>query len=182
MTWNLSSRKSPSIKVQQGDVKASDDPTVVFSALVGSCIATCLYDPVARVGGMNHFLLAECPNENVDSMLLGINQMELLVNQILKLGGRKKNLKAKLFGGNSMGIGYGNLGQKNADLAVSFLTDENIPIISASIAGNSAQRVELHPTTGRVRARNIVDKVSVVVPEPVKVPVSVDNQGDVDFF
>ena len=49
------------ITILQGEAKASTDPRVEMGTILGSCVATCLFDPVARVGGMNHFLLAEPP-------------------------------------------------------------------------------------------------------------------------
>ena len=45
----------------QGQARASADPQAEMNTILGSCVATCLFDPVARIGGMNHFLLAEPP-------------------------------------------------------------------------------------------------------------------------
>jgi len=50
---------SPRITVMQGAVEVTDEDGVMLTTVLGSCIAACLYDPVAKVGGMNHFLLAE---------------------------------------------------------------------------------------------------------------------------
>ena len=45
------------IHLVQGEYKVSDDPRVVFSTILGSCVGACIRDPVRGVGGMNHFLL-----------------------------------------------------------------------------------------------------------------------------
>lgn len=47
------------IHVGQGEHLVTSDPNVVLSTVLGSCVAMCLRDPVAGVGGMNHFLLPE---------------------------------------------------------------------------------------------------------------------------
>lgn len=46
------------LQIIQGDYVV-DDPETVVTTLLGSCIAACMRDPVARVGGMNHFLLPD---------------------------------------------------------------------------------------------------------------------------
>ena len=47
------------IHVGQGEHHVTDDPSVMLTTILGSCVALCLRDPVTRVGGMNHFLLPE---------------------------------------------------------------------------------------------------------------------------
>ncbi len=45
------------VHVIQGEYKVFNDPNIVLSTILGSCVAACMRDPVAGVGGMNHFLL-----------------------------------------------------------------------------------------------------------------------------
>ena len=74
--------------ILQGEAKASCDERVIMSTVLGSCVATCLYDPLARVGGMNHYLLSKPLDRsasNADSSY-GLFLMELLINEMLKLG------------------------------------------------------------------------------------------------
>ena len=49
------------ITVMQGQALVSSEQNVEFSTVLGSCVALCLFDPDMRIGGMNHFLLAEPP-------------------------------------------------------------------------------------------------------------------------
>ena len=81
-----------------GGVFASREPAVV-TTLLGSCIAACLFDPVAGVGGMNHFLLPGTVGQTEGCTRYGVHAMELLINDIMKLGGDRRRLKAKVFGG-----------------------------------------------------------------------------------
>ena len=45
------------INLVQGEYKVSDDPEIVFTTILGSCVGACIRDPVRGIGGMNHFLL-----------------------------------------------------------------------------------------------------------------------------
>ena len=53
------------IPIVQGEHKVVAVPDVMITTVLGSCVAVCLQDPVARIGGMNHFLLAEPTPGNV---------------------------------------------------------------------------------------------------------------------
>ena len=90
------------ITVLQGQVRVSDDPGVELGTVLGSCVAACLFDSVARVGGMNHFLLAEPPANHkagdVD-VHYGVYLMELLINEMLGQGALKSRIRAHLYGG-----------------------------------------------------------------------------------
>ena len=87
------------IYIGQADHRASADPSVVMSTVLGSCVATCLFDPVAKVGGMNHFLLPDTDSDRPGELRFGLNLMETLINDLLKKNARKKDLVAKIFGG-----------------------------------------------------------------------------------
>lgn len=89
--------------VLQGEFEVSRDPDVVLTTVLGSCIACCLHDPVARIGGMNHFLLASPPSSRSglgdDARRYGLYAMELLVNEMIKLGAVRATMRAHLYGG-----------------------------------------------------------------------------------
>ncbi|KAK0331538.1 hypothetical protein LTR94_028535, partial [Friedmanniomyces endolithicus] len=119
------------LHVGQGEHRVTDDPHVVLSTILGSCVSMCLRDPVARVGGMNHFLLPEASSADVGaeaSRRYGAYAMELLINEVLKAGGRRDRLEAKLFGGGRMFDGLRDVGRANADFAERFLRDEGIQL------------------------------------------------------
>ena len=95
------------ITLRPGDHRATTDATVL-STLLGSCVAACLYDPSARVSGMNHFLLANrryarsMPLNVTEAGRYGIHAMELLINDMMKLGAQRARLQAKVFGGGAI--------------------------------------------------------------------------------
>ena len=101
------------------------EPDVVLSTILGSCVAACMRDPVAGVGGMNHFLLpgsAEALSSGGDATRYGVHLMELLINGLLKKGARRDRLEAKIFGGAKTIARFSNVGEQNAVFARQFLT------------------------------------------------------------
>jgi chemotaxis protein CheD len=123
--------------------------------VLGSCVAACIRDPVARVGGMNHFMLPTSDSGNWGiasaSMRFGNFAMEKLINDILWRGGRRYNLEIKVFGG-AVIIGSGApVGLRNADFVEAYLREEGLPIAAKDLRGMHARRIHYEPLTGRVR-------------------------------
>lgn len=154
------------IHVHQGECRISEDPRVVMTTMLGSCVAACLRDPEAQVGGMNHFLLPEAETADRTALLrYGAHSMELLVNGLLSMGARRERLQAKLFGGGQMAEGLSDIGAKNAAFAEQYLKREGIPIIGGSLRGRHARRIQFWPVSGRVRQlalEMMVDAVPIV--------------------
>ena len=90
---------SHKLHVIQGEHAVSTDAEALMTTVLGSCVAACLHDPVAGVGGMNHFLLAETADGarvKEEEMRYGAYAMEMLINGLMKLGARRERLEAKL--------------------------------------------------------------------------------------
>ena len=156
--------------ITQGEHCALADPNAVISTLLGSCVACCLWDEMAGVGGMNHMLLATSSQENRMSDLAGVNAMELLINDMLKLGAVRHRLQAKAFGGAQMVSGLSAIGPANAKFVLNFLEQERIECVSHALGGKSARHVMFTPATGSARVKTQVEDVPepvVVVPAPV---------------
>lgn len=154
------------ITVIQGEFAVSADPQAVLSTVLGSCIAVCLFDPAQRVGGMNHFLLAGSRGAQTDDLKYGINAMELLINNLLRAGALRTQLRAKVFGGARMTGNSRDIGQSNGTFALSFLADEGIPVLSQSLGGTQARRVQFVPTTGAARQMQIQGPEPEIKPRP----------------
>lgn len=165
--------------VIQGSHIVSDEPDIVLTTILGSCVATCLWDPTAAIGGMNHFLLANEPEHGAAGYRYGLHAMELLINDLLKKGARRDRLRAKLFGGAMMQNLFGRIGQANADFAVDFLKADGIEIVSQSLCGTQARRVRFVPTTGHAQQLLVAD---YDVPTPAPAPIPVAEPDDITFF
>jgi chemotaxis protein CheD len=134
-----------------GEYRIASGPNEVLTTVLGSCVSICLTDPAAGVGGMNHFLLPGDPDRPRSEAHYGINAMELLINALLKAGGRPGRLQAKVFGGaNATGSRF-PVGKANADFAFWFLRNEGIPCIGQDVGGQHARRLRFWPNTGLVQ-------------------------------
>ncbi len=134
------------VVLKPGEYFVSNQPVVV-STLLGSCVAACLWDEPNKVIGMNHFLLASRryarsqPLCSTEAGRYGVQAMELLINGMMKLGARRENLRAKVFGGASMmktsgGDNFSCVGEVNIRFIVEFLVTDGIPLVSADLGGN----------------------------------------------
>ena len=144
------------VKIFSGDYFVTDKPKHVLMTILGSCVAACVRDPVANVGGMNHFLLPG--TEKDESARFGAYAMEVLINDILKKGGRKDRLEVKLFGGGNVINNSAMIGNKNADFAIDFIKKEGLSIAKTDLKGTSPRRVHYYPDTGKVMVRKIGEK------------------------
>lgn len=137
------------VTVIQGEIEISSDPNVLLSTILGSCVAVCIWDPQSRVGGMNHFLLAEGSGQN--EVKYGAYAMELLINGLLRKGALRSALQSKAFGGANLSGFANDIGRKNAQFARTFLKDEGIPCLAESLEGTEPRRVRFNPTTGKAQ-------------------------------
>jgi chemotaxis protein CheD len=167
------------VHVGQGEHYVTGDPGVMLTTILGSCVAMCLRDPAAGVGGMNHFLLPEGPGSGPDAgRRYGAYAMEVLINDCLKKGARRDRLEAKLFGGGRMFDALQDVGRANADFAERFLRDEGIVLVGGSLRGSGGRRVQYWPASGRALQRPVTDHSP---PRPVR-PAIVPDSGAVELF
>ena len=153
----------PKHSIVAGEVFASDK-AIQISTLLGSCIAVCLFDPSAKVGGMNHFLLPEGSGANSETACYGIHAMELLINEMMKLGGNRSRMVAKLYGGaRVMGncLRESTIGEKNAAFIRQYLTTEGIPILEQKVGGTRPIRVTMSAHSGDVVASELQNAAKV---------------------
>lgn len=144
------------ITLNIGGLFASFRP-LVLDTLLGSCIAACLYDPVARVGGMNHFMLPDGADANdPTSARYGVNAMELLINELLKLNAQRQRIQAKIFGaGHVLRIreNLDGVPQRNIDFIRKFLDTEKIPVVNEDLGGYRPRRVLFSTQSGMAYMR-----------------------------
>ncbi len=146
--------------IHQGDCLVGGDEDLTFSTILGSCVSACIRDVVARVGGMNHFLLAEPSGTARDrygaSARYGAFAMEQLINKVLTRGtGRKANLEIKVFGGGLINAALTDIGAKNIEFVHEFLVNEGYVLASEDVGGSFARRVMFMPYTGRAFVRRL---------------------------
>ena len=139
---------------------------VAIATTLGSCISACIWDKSIRIGGMNHFMLPITNKEahevnwgkrakTADATRYGNFAMEHLINSILKSGGRRTNLRAKLFGGAKVLNQMSDVGQKNIDFSLAYLEQEEIIIESSDIGNIYPRKVIFEPYSGRVLIKRL---------------------------
>lgn len=146
--------------VHQGDCLVGNEPDITYSTVLGSCISACVRDVAAKVGGMNHFLLAEQSGSARDrygaSARYGAFAMEQLINKILSRGsGRKSNLEIKVFGGGLISSTLADVGAKNIEFVREFLRNEGYQVASEDLGGSFARRVMFKPHSGRAFVKRL---------------------------
>lgn len=169
--------------VMEGQYVVSDDPDLVLATVLGSCVAACVRDPVARIGGMNHFLLPGDGDRarSRDAERYGVHLMELLVNGLMSRGAQRGRLEAKLFGGARTIFKSSDVGAMNAHFAEHFLKNEGIAIVGGSLGGTCGRRVEYWPVSGRARQISIGQAEKVRAPR-APAPVATAHEGELELF
>jgi len=172
------------VHIIQGEFYVTDNKDVMVTTILGSCVAACIRDPLAGVGGINHFLL---PGTNgrvkaAEAERLGVHLMELLVNGLLKHGARRERLEAKLFGGARTVRGHNDIGKDNAAFAERFLRDEGIAYVGGSTGGLRGRRIQYWPVSGRARQILLAGTAEVERPSAAPAPSVLSNAGELELF
>ena len=129
---------------------------MVICTVLGSCIAACLWDRTLNIGGMNHFMLPEGDSSDVSGRY-GSYAMELLINEMIKLGARRETMQAKIFGGGQVMANFTtmNVGERNTDFVTQYLQTERIPIVSEDVLDIYPRKVVYFPATGKAMVKRL---------------------------
>ena len=141
------------VNVAPGEHYVTTRDDVVITTVLGSCVSACIRDPIAVVGGMNHFMLPSSESgawgQATGSLRYGNFAMERLINEILKRGGQRSRLEIKVFGGGDVLGTASPLGHRNADFVEWYLQSEGMAIAAANLRGHTARKIRYSPATGR---------------------------------
>jgi chemotaxis protein CheD len=177
--------KNDAVKILPGEYFVHDEDMLIMTTL-GSCIAACIWDRNARVGGMNHFML---PEGSGDSGRYGSYAMELLINELLKRGASRLTLEAKVFGGGQVisGMNTMNVGERNTQFVMDYLKTEHITVVSKDVLDIYPRKVCFLPASGKAMVKRLAaanteallaqDRVAAQKAVP-----SITGGGSVDLF
>jgi chemotaxis protein CheD len=149
--------KCEAVRVLPGEYFVHNEDMLIVTTL-GSCIAACLWDRDARVGGMNHFMLPEGAGE---SGRYGSFAMEMLINQMMKRGASRLSLEAKVFGGGQIIAGANgavstlNVGERNTTFVLDYLKAERIAVVSRDVLGPHPRKVCFLPASGKAMVKRL---------------------------
>jgi chemotaxis protein CheD len=149
-----------SVKILPGQYYAAGGEGSI-STLLGSCVSTCLWDPLRKIGGMNHFMLpgeaSQSPSPWAVSARFGVYAMDVLINEMVHLGADRRRLVAKVFGGAQVLQGFDKLdvGAMNSRFVLEFLREEEIPIAAQDLLGVAPRKVHFFPATGKAQVKRL---------------------------
>lgn len=147
-------------KILPGEYYATARDMVLVTVL-GSCVCACIRDSRSKIGGMNHFMLPDAGGDQGsplgESARYGAYAMEILINQLLKMGAKRDHLEAKVFGGGAVlrGFTVGNVGERNAQFVLNFLETEKIRVVAQDLLDIYPRKVYFFPTSGLVRVKKL---------------------------
>ena len=174
------------VKVLPGEYFVHDEDIVILTTL-GSCIAACLWDARARVGGMNHFMLPQLEGAGgATSGRYGLHAMELLINELQRRGASRGALEAKVFGGAQVidGMHTMNVGARNTEFVLDYLRTERIPVVSKDVLDIHPRKVCFLPASGRALVKRLAatQAGAVLAQERAAAARAPAPAGSVDLF
>ncbi len=163
--------------------------------VLGSCISACIWDDVAGIGGMNHFMLpddAVSPagswksSSNCASARYGNVAMEQMINDILKNGGNRSRLQVKIFGGGQMLKMMTDIGQRNIMFIEDYIRTEGLRKVGEDVGDVFPRKVMFFPINGRVKLKRLkgVDNALAVKRDNdyIRKVKSQPKSGDIELF
>lgn len=148
-----------------GAMGVTNDPD---SALVthdlGSCIAVCVHDPVARIAGLLHYLLPlsreRAPAAVFRAEMYADTGVPLLFERVYALGGVKSRLKVKVVGGATISRAVSAstampIGTRNHVILRKMFWQNQVIIAAEDVGGTEARSVHLDTGTGIVTVKTL---------------------------
>jgi len=145
------------VKVFPGEYHVSRQADEVLLTILGSCVSACIRDPLAGIGGMNHFMLPQHKSgawgKDLRSTRFGNFAMEKLINELLKAGCARDRLEIKVFGGGNVTESSNAIGSDNSQFVLQYLAAEGLRYAAQDLGGTLPRRIQYYPSTGRVVRR-----------------------------
>ena len=186
--WYEPQFDSEAVKVLPGEYFVDTEDLLIMTTL-GSCIAACLWDRNARVGGLNHFLLPDGGSDAGDSGRYGSYAMELLINEMMKRGASRTSLEAKVFGGGQViaGMETMNVGERNTRFVLDYLKTERIPVVSKDVLDIYPRKVCFMPASGKAMVKRLAPTAAAALQAQERSAVnkavpSTTGGGSIDLF
>ncbi len=159
------------IKVGMADLNVCKAPDVLTTLGLGSCIGACIYDPVAKVAGMVHFMLPDSTRirNNSNVAKFGDTGIEATVEKMVLLGARKTRMVAKIAGGakmfnitSSVNLPSLNVGDNNIESAKINLQKLGIKIISEDTGLNYGRTIEFYAEDGGLKIKAVGKEPKII--------------------
>lgn len=172
----------PVINITVGEHYVTKTCEEVLTTVLGSCISACVKDPINNVAGINHFLLPACEHDVHGKMRYGHHSMEVLINDMMKLGAERRNMVVKVFGGANVNHRFTNgIGSQNVDFIVNWAHNEGFVFEAEDLGGTIARRIYFNTLTGKVN-RQLVGHHTAEEVFHVERNTPTPKYGDIELF
>lgn len=153
-----------------GDCQVSDNrEQMLVTYALGSCIAVLIYDPMAHVGGLLHYML---PDSSLDKdkaekrpYMFANTGIPLLFHQAYKLGAVKSRLQVSVMGGAQVieSSDALNIGKRNHLALRRIFWKAGILIHHEDVGGTVSRTVRMELDSGRIVLRQGMIETVVAV-------------------
>jgi len=176
-------------KLLPGEYYVTGEDMVLVTVL-GSCVSACIRDISTGMGGMNHFMLPDGADSGRlgSAARYGVHAMEMLINSLLKMGARRQNFEAKVFGGGNVmrSLNNSHVGRRNAEFVIEFLSNEKIRVAARDLEDVHPRKVYFFPHSGKVRVKKLREMANETIfqreNDYSNRIASVPKAGDVELF
>ena len=136
----------------------------MVGTVLGSCVSACVRDRRLGIGGMNHFMLPLDASQGTSvwgtavsaATRYGNVAMERLINDILKLGGRRDSIEVKLVGGGKvLGGMTTDIGARNIEFVRKYVSDEGFEVSGEDLGDIYPRKVLYFPDSGKLRVKKL---------------------------
>ncbi len=150
------------IKVGMADLKTCSGDDCVITLGLGSCVGIAIRDPVTGIGGLAHIMLPDSReiNNSTNRPKFADTGIEDLVSEIVKKGGGRGRLVAKIAGGAQM-FAFGSkndmirIGERNVAASKKKLGDMKIPLLAEDTGKTYGRTVTFYPKSGEFHIKSV---------------------------
>lgn len=152
------------VKVGIADMNVAQAPSLIRTSGLGSCVGVIIFDSMKEVAGLAHIMLPDSSlarSGTINVAKYADTAVEALINLVVKAGGRKSALKAKMAGGAQMfqfqsaNTDMMRIGPRNVEAVKQQLQRFHIPILAEDVGGNSGRTIEFNPKTTLLSIRTV---------------------------
>ncbi|MEM2785388.1 MAG: chemotaxis protein CheD [Candidatus Nitrosotenuis sp.] len=170
MSFTKHEQESSIIEIPMGGLDITTPEKKTLQTFVGSCVAVCIYDTVAKVAGMAHVMLPKNNTSNPAPKPEGKFAdvaLNILLERLVANGADANRLKAKMAGGANVFRNEGkqntfNIGGRNIDAIRSTLKEKKIPLISEDVGSNNGRWVTFDASSGEMTIKERTRGVTVI--------------------
>ena len=161
MSWS----EGTLVRVGIGELAVSGNADDVLSTVaLGSCVAVCLWEPMARIAGLLHFMLPDSSlnlsRAQLEPAVFADTGISMLFRAAYSLGAQKKWCKVRLVGGadiagrgNDAADGIFNVGRRNVLAARGVLWRNGILIEREAVGGTTPRTLTLNVLDGQITVK-----------------------------